>query len=322
MKLYHQILLLLFLFQSSSQNKIIVASGLDKSGRSNLPSEIIDLDDPLTENKFLPAYPFALHGAASIFLNEMLIICGGVGNHSNECYSLQNDEFTFAQNLAEPRIYSGNFEIEGLLISGGYPLGSIASKTLEHFGDILQDNLEIPEPTRAHCMAYGNKIEAHSIWIIGGHTGQSEEESYVTAQTYYYYVHDGQWYPGSNLNFAREFHACSSIHFGNQYGEALIVVAGGRDEDGNALDTVEFLLEDDGSWFSGPKLPKPLFGHSMITLADNRVIVIGGQDGKEASQDIFELVCDFSSFGVDCEWITLEQKLAYPRFGMTVVKTY
>ena len=31
----------------------------------------------------------------------------------------------------------------------------------------------------------------------------------------------------------------------------------------------------------------------MITLADNRVIVIGGQDGKEASRDIFELICDF-----------------------------
>ena len=322
MKFHYPILLLFFVCESSSQNKIIVASGLDKSGRSNFPTEIIDLDDPLTENQFLSAYPFASHGASSILLNDKLIICGGVGNHSNECYSLQNDEFTYEQNLAEPRIYSGNFEMEGLFLSGGYPLGSIASKTLEHFGGILEDNLKIPEPTRAHCMAYGNNIEAHSIWIIGGHTGQSEEESYVTRQTYYYYVHDGQWYPGSNLNFAREFHACSSIHFGSQYGEALIVVAGGRDEDGNALDTVEFLLEDDGSWFSGPKLPKPLFGHSMITLADNRVIVIGGQDGKKASTDIFELMCDFSTFGLDCEWNTLEQKLTYPRFGMTVVKTF
>ena len=60
----------------------------------------------------------------------------------------------------------------------------------------------------------------------------------------------------------------------------------------------------------------------MIILADNRVIVIGGQDGKEASRDIFELVCDFSTFGLDCEWNILEQKLTYPRFGMTVVKTF
>ena len=40
-------------------------------------------------------------------------------------------QFIFESKLFYPRIYSATYNLEGILFSGGYPLGSNASKTME-----------------------------------------------------------------------------------------------------------------------------------------------------------------------------------------------
>ena len=40
-------------------------------------------------------------------------------------------QFIFESKLFHPRIYSATYNLEGILFSGGYPLGSNASKTME-----------------------------------------------------------------------------------------------------------------------------------------------------------------------------------------------
>ena len=232
----------------------------------------------------------------------------------------QQSYFVFETKLFYPRIYSATYNLEGIIFAGGYPLGSNASKTMEfvNFDEHVDPISNLPIPTRSHCLAYGNNYETHSLWIIGGHSGESEEKGRVSNQTFFYYIHENRWYNGSPLAISREFHTCSEIRFGSQYGETAIIVTGGRDENGQALDSVEILTEDYGTWIQGPKLPKPLFGHAMVYLEErSSVIVIGGNDGQNASSELYEMTCRRSPFGLNCEeWITMEQKLLEPRYGL------
>ena len=184
----------------------------------------------------------------------------------------------------------------------------------------LGPSYNLPIPTRSHCLSYGTAYgfhESRSLWIIGGHSGESEEKGRVTNQTFFYYSHENRWYNGSPLVISREFHSCSEIRFEN-IGKTAIIVTGGRDENGLALDSVEILTEDNEIWIQGPKLPKPLFGHAMVYLEErSSVIVIGGNDGQNASSELYEMSCRMSAFGLNCkDWVTMEQKLIEPRYGL------
>ena len=67
---------------------------------------------------------------------------------------------------------------------------------------------------------------------------------------------------------------------------------------------------------SGPKLPFFLAGSSMVTSPSGKgVILIGGYnaDISDYSNEIIELR------GTSMTWVTLSQKLLYPRYGL--VKT-
>ena len=142
----------------------MVTNGLNGNFEKDLPTEVIDLIFPSTKCQSLPYYPYATHGSAIGHLNDRdnPSICGGLGDSENEDYSgacykldLATNEFTLDEPLIYPRIYSGAIFIgEGIFFSGGYPLGSAASKTTESFGDFghyHELGPDLPIPRRSHC---------------------------------------------------------------------------------------------------------------------------------------------------------------------------
>ena len=59
-------------------------------------------------------------------------------------------------------------------------------------------------------------------------------------------------------------------------------VTGGEDQSGNDLKTTEFVTKD-GQTSQGPKLPLPLYGHSIVLLNSGAFFLIGGYDGDSSA---------------------------------------
>ena len=119
----------------------MVTNGHNGNFEKDLPTEVIDLVFPTTQCQSLPYYPYATHGSAMGYLKDgdNPSICEGLGYsengyHEDTCYKidLKTSKFIQDEPLIYPRVYSGgSFVGEGIFFSGGYPLGSNASKTTE-----------------------------------------------------------------------------------------------------------------------------------------------------------------------------------------------
>ena len=153
-------------------------------------------------------------------------------------------------NLALPRDNAAStFANYSIFISGGSPLGSKSSKTIEMVFDAGLSLMgpELPEAIADHCMVTLDfRGSYEQVWIIGGRT--KEGSSYKTQ------IHSGNdWVRGPDLIYARQEHACAVIKseaFGNQ---ELIIVAGGRDEmfGDNPFSSVEFHVSGTQYWYRG-----------------------------------------------------------------------
>jgi hypothetical protein len=59
---------------------------------------------------------------------------------------------------------------------------------------------------------------------------------------------------------------------------------------------------------TGPKLPKSLFGHQMVTSPDGQGVIIIG--GNFVDTSIYKLICN----ELDCKWSEMEQNLQIGRY--------
>ena len=166
----------------------MVTNGHNGNFEKDLPTEVIDLVFPITQCQSLPYYPYATHGSAMGYLKDVdnPSICGGLGysengNHQDACYKidLETSKFIEDEPLIYPRVYSGgSFVGEGIFFSGGYPLGSNASKTTERIldhGKRHELGPDLPIPRRSHCSVsdMGNQVIGHSGWLLSKR-GQSK----------------------------------------------------------------------------------------------------------------------------------------------------
>ena len=127
------------------------------------------------------------------------------------------------------------------------------------------------------------------------------------------------WTPSHQLNIGRYFHACEKFKLDQS---TIIVVAGGIGWDFGRFEKVEFLdLQLDSGWVLGKSLPIAVAAHVLAPSANGQgVLSIGGMtEHNGMTGDIHELQCNGSLD--DCQWVTLKQKLEYPRelFGAMLI---
>ena len=81
--------------------------------------------------------------------------------------------------------------------------------------------------------------------------------------------------PATSMMQARAGHSCTSLV--SSFGEVEVVVVGGVTMAGvrTVLDTVEIFNPRTGDWRLGPRLPRPLFGASMLELSGQPVLFGG-----------------------------------------------
>lgn len=78
----------------------------------------------------------------------------------------------------------------------------------------------------------------------------------------------------------------SSVHLEK---DNLIYVLGGKEGDGNRTANIEIFNYMKGSWEQGPKMPKPRSGFAAVSYKNERVYIMGGNDGRVQNR------CDYFS---------------------------
>ena len=124
------------------------------------------------------------------------------------------------------------------------------------------------------------------------------------------------WIPGPELNTARSYHSCGVIRsksdpLNGSSDEDVLVVAGGIDDNGYTLSSVELLLlkhmtGGKSVWKPGPELPKKIRGSAMVEFR-NGVVLVGGAGDDFDGKRMFRLTSANGS------WIQMEQSLKESR---------
>ena len=132
---------------------------------------------------------------------------------------------------------------------------------------------------------------------------------------------DSSWKPEARLNMKRTKHVCGVLGSagGSGGGQLIVVVAGGTNEFGSILDSVETLnvTEDNdettfgSEWIAAPKLPKTLSDAASATTSDHGAFyIIGGTiDIIDNSDGIFKLSCSNVDMISSCFWTKINNEL-------------
>ena len=303
--------------------KLLAATGYVGDGST---VEVINLDDsnPNLVCDNLPNLPHGINGpVGNLFSGTTPIICGGYKRgveYSNQCHSLEKGIWKLLPSMNYPRYSPGilsfsqtKHEQDDILIvvGGSYSENVEGQSTAEFYDGKVWNETSLsnyPIQIVGACIVKINNSMAISI------SGSKTESSYDSiGDTYFFDVYKNKWVSGPQLAVPRTYHSCGVMNWKNQTTgifEKILVVAGGNDDQGTRLDSVELLFlnkfeKHHTGWMMGPSLPHKVDGPSMVQF-QNKVILIGGS-GEGGGRRLFKL---FSPFG---SWTEMKQTLKEPR---------
>jgi hypothetical protein len=296
------------LFNSIKANKTVTI--LDSSLEQYLDPQfqIIDLSSPATTCNNLPDFPFGLDGAfGGLSFQEKPMICGGLKyinfklSYSNECYLLEENGWNSSPSLntakawaaVSPSPYpSGD---QRFFVTGGKPDDNSSLNTAEVLTEEGWKTLPqtLPVTISRHCSVLVNST---TVMLIGGwQNGRMSPDSYLLNTA------NEVWTEGPHLSNIRSHASCGRIRKDSQSQEFSIIVAGGLDEDGTRMSSVEILDLGSNEWRAGPTLPLEILGAKMVEYQNGEVILVGGSSDQLGS--LFQL----HHGGADADWTLLEQ---------------
>ncbi len=85
-------------------------------------------------------------------------------------------------------------------------------------------------------------------------------------------------YAAGEISSAPSLAVARARHTATALADGSLLVAGGFDREGRALDSVELLKDNARQWIAFPPLREARYGHTATRLRDGRVLVAGGKD--------------------------------------------
>merc|ERR1712004_627305 len=229
------------------------------------------------------------------------MLCGG--DEVNECFLYKNNQWMPSTNMQTPRQYGSAVQIDPnqAIIIGGlddlYDLKSTEVKTSSG----SEEGKDFPVTIYAHCSF---KINSTHALVTGG-----KQDGSYSASTWFVDLTTTTVTPGPKMTSARSSHSCSTFNLGRK---TFGVVAGGYDYP-NVLDSTEWidLEEDSATWTEGPKLPRGLWGHTLVESTQG-TYALGGYDGSNNRSEVFQLDCPGNQIQ-SCQWQEMPEKLEFGR---------
>jgi hypothetical protein len=199
-------------------------------------------------------------------------------------------------------------------MTGGWDRFEIASdkvETCEGGGWSSDWFPRLPTKVAGHCFI---KTSSSALMVIGGMGGDIDD--FVTGNTYFYSVSKRQWRSGPPLQTPRAFHSSGILNWNNpETGELekMIVVAGGVDNNGTFLSSVELLNlgQSDWSasgWRTGPELIFESYKSTMVEFQGSVIIV--GNDNQSKGLHLYQLSSPNEP------WAMMKQTLKTEQFGL------
>ena len=287
--------------------KLLVVSGYYYDMGYVNKSEVIDLMDSMNECQPWANHPTGTYLAAGAFLNQKLHICGGYNTNN---YSTYETCFLISPTSAEPTLNltigsdeSAAINFQGKLwYTGGENLDTGSLMRTEILSDAqVFPGPDLPYPVRGHCIV---KVSEETILITGGATSGLTKTN--NRQTWFYNANG--WTRGPDMIESRERHGCSSFWLN---GVEIIAVSPGYGSSGTSIEFLN-LNQENPQWIQGASLPDYYYdnrGHQMVS--NNEILFY-----INTNDNIF-LRLDCQSLQ-DCHWISLDQKLEFPRVNAVV----
>merc|ERR1711860_198110 len=126
---------------------------------------------------------------------------------------------------------------------------------------------DFPTTIARHCSF---KINSTHALVTGGY-----QDGSISASTWFVDLTTTTVTPGPMMTSRRSYHGCSTFHLGRK---TFGVVAGGN-TNYNYLDSTEWidLEEDSPTWTEGPKLPRRMYGLTLVDTTQG-TYALGGRD--------------------------------------------
>jgi hypothetical protein len=265
--------------------------------------EVINLASSASTCKNPPNFPARVWGAiGGLGFKENPILCGGVQNdvRSNQCYSLENNEWVSSASMNSVRVEAAAAQLKDgkLLVTGGFDgsgshLNSAEMLTEEGWESNIPS---LPVTIAYHCMV---TVNSTTVMAIGGF------QNGYSGKTFYFTYGEESWTEGPELKNKRWYHSCGKIRRNKESQEMSLIVAGGWD--GSSLfSSVEILDEGSNEWQTGPELPFGIDESQMVEDQNGGVVLIGGLSSSGGNLDtLYQL----PHGGQDAVWTKMEQNL-------------
>jgi hypothetical protein len=291
-------------------SKLLICGGLNPDGPDYNTCEVINLASSASTCKNPPNFPAKVYAAiGGLGFKGNPFVCGGYQNgvRSNNCYSLENNEWISSASMNSVRYAGAAAQLQDgqLLVTGGEdgPYSYLNSAELLTEEGWESNIPSLPVTIRYHCMV---TVNSTTVMAIGGW-----QNDLISGKTFYYTFGEESWTEGPELENKRGYHSCGRIRRNKESQEISIIVAGGLG--GSYLSSVEILDEGFNEWQTGPELPFGFEQSQMVEDQNGGVVLIGGylQSGGRLDT-LYQL-----SHGGQDVWTKMEQKMKTGRRWQT-----
>lgn len=207
---------------------------------------------------------------------------GGVVLNSAEIYDPKDDKWTFVEslNIARTSHTATRLADGGVLIAGGTKINRA-----EIFDPMKKHWTETDVAVNARSIHTATLLSDNRVVVAGGANPVSG--SYDIASAEVFNPSDGTWTSTGNLTTGRGGHTALLLP-----NERVLVTGGRQDffvvggqigvkgQNGTVLTSSEVFTPQEGTWsVAAANLSAARFNHTATLLPDNRVVVIGGENG-------------------------------------------
>ena len=287
-----------------------------------LEPEIVEVSLPYSPDgaKRCPVQPGYIASSeqtssSSAFVGGRPIVCSADGSYRS-CLEFQADknQWTVLQTLVP--------SVDGLWTEGvklnetNWWVGAAsASSRLYLDGEGFVDSVEMPGGLKRTGYR-AVRISDYQLMLTGGQVESTDPDvfGYVdTGEVWIYDFYLGAWSQEQSLPSGSRSRHVAGIYQGIT-GSRYVVVAGGMDENFNALNSTEIFNLRRRKWEEGPALPVSLTEATSVGLGWS-FVVLGGFDHE--ADELNESVFEFDPFSYELRWNEREEKIRVPRKGLS-----
>jgi len=252
-------------FFSQVEHHLLIGpgSGTDKKG----DTKVLNISSLETINCTLPLIKHGYYGYVAIDTVDGPMLCGGKGfglDHQSYCYVFTKEGIWVAlppvMGMKKKRSFAAAIEFDGSWwVTGGHNGENYHNTTEVWDKKTWHDGEPLPQPVSGHCIV---KLNSSHLLLAGGRNEEQLAETYL-------YSKDKGWEQQADMMNKRSHFSCALVKSG------LVMVAGGSMYNIEAKYKTEFFDVETLTWSAGPDLPTAISGSKMVSLTDNKVILIG-----------------------------------------------